>query len=140
MDTGIAITIDLYIAPYIETVHVASLTGSYSKNSKTLTYTAIIENDLGQTVNRVQATASYTYPNGNSGKSKTTTVTMYDFWGGQATYYDFNPSKGTHTLTITDISSIQYNGGGRWRRQPSLIVIYDSSANFKNPPTATVTV
>ena len=44
--TGYSITVDLIISPYYKTIHVASLTGSYSKQSKTVQYVMTVKDDI----------------------------------------------------------------------------------------------
>lgn len=136
--TGYQQVFDLYVQPYITTVHVGSLIGSYNKHNRLLTYNIQIVDQDGMGVNRVPITASYTYPNGNGGKTRTTTEYLWSGRNGYTTYWDFNPSKGSHTFFITDLSSNPPTG--RWRRYNSMIYIYDSSMDNPNPPMATVNV
>lgn len=149
--TGIEQTFNLYIEPYIETVHVASMSDSTSSHSfgkgkhKTtytdLTFTATIENQDGMTLSFVPVKVSYTYPsngNGNS-KTKTTTFTLYTDRNGQVTYTEYGAS-GTYTFSITNLGSGN-NNNGRWgRRFSSTTYIYDSTLDSPSPPTLTYTV
>jgi hypothetical protein len=136
--TGVQITVDLIISPYIQRVHVSDLTGTYSKKDRTIDFIVTVENDAGQTVSRVPIIASYTYPNGNSGKTKTSNEYAWTGRNGQATFSDWNPKKGTYTFTVTDLSAPTSN---RWSRFfSSVIYIYDSASNNPNPPSVTVKV
>lgn len=139
--SGVEQQFNLYIQPYITTVHVASLSGNYYKNQKTLTFSVSVEDQNNHPVRFVQVTASYTVPNGNNGKTKTTTEILYTSWNGVATFIDFNPVKGEHTFQVTDISSFTFGISGSWSRLFSpTVIIYDSSANTPNPPIISVTV
>ena len=132
---------DLYIQPYIVTVHVASMTGSVTsyRHQSILTYKVTVEDSDGYTMNNIRVSADYTYPNGH--KTKTVSESEITFYNGIATFSNFNPNSGKNTLLVTNLSAYTFRGGfGRWQRFTALTVIYDASANNPNPPSYTVNV
>ena len=134
--TGYQITVDLIINPYYTTIHVDSLTGSYSRQGRTLHFDMTVKDDNGKTVRNVLIEASYTVPSGH--KTRTSTEYLLTNRRGEATFSDWNPKSGSYTFEITNLQS---PSSGRWSRWfSSTIYIYDKTADNPNPPTITVKV